>query len=762
MRKKPLAALLFVTLTACASKESARQQAIEKGNRLFEAGQFDEAEINYKRAVQADPNHSEAHYRLGLAALKLVKRDEAYRSFSRAVELLPENEDAKVRLADVALVLYTENPRRPEVLYRKAEDISSQMLKKNPDSYDGLRLQGYLRMTDNKAAEALPLLERAQAVKPGETPTMIAICRLLDQLERRKEAEDRATAYLAKHRDQQGIYDYLYVKYMSEKRTADAERIARARTDAFPKDPALALGLCAHYADLRQTAELGRCLQEVTQKHGDQASGWLMVGNFHLQFNNPAEALRAFDEGAKRPGADPVVFGKKAADALQRQAKIDEAIARLDGVLKIKADDAAGIAARARLLAATAKPDNRKQALQALQDLAGKDSQYLLDLARVRVTAKDLTGAAADLRQYVRRHTGDGYARMLLAEISDATRDHQTAFEQTEAILRVQPNNAKALLIRNRSLMGLGKLAEAKASLDGLLRKAPEDAELQVQRAFITLAEGKAADAERVFRKYYKAGSDDKRALAGLVEATLVQGRSAAAVSLIQEDIKSGAKPGLSRSLLATTAIRAGNVNLAIEQYKELLKESPQDANLHLRLGEAYQLAGNQSAAREAFGRALQLAPQSAVPHSALAMTDIAEGRVKDAEAAFRKAIQTRPEDASARNNLAYLLATTGGDLNEAEQLALEAVKRDAKNGNFSDTLGYVYLKKKNYDGAIRAFGRIVTAAPDNATYRLHLAQAYLEKGDMAKAREHLTAMQKLMLSPDEKKQVDAAMARLR
>ncbi len=762
MRPQLPAALILLVLASCANQETARQQSLDKGNRLFNEGKYDEADINYKRAVQLNPNHSEGYYRLGLAAVKRSKWDEAYRNLARAVELPPENDDAKVRLADLSLLLYTENPKRPPILYRRVEDISAALLKKDPNSYDGLRLQGFLRMTDNKGDEALRILERAAALKPDEVQVVLAITGLLDRLDRRKEADERATAYLAAHKDQRGVYDYLYVKYIAEKRVADAERIARARKESFPKDSAVALGLCVHYADQSQKQELDRCLADVIQTHGNEAATWLNVGNFHLEQNNPAEALRCFDQGAQRPGADPVVFGMRASTALQRQGKIDDAIVRLDGVLKAKPNDPGTLASRALLLAATAKPENHERAVKELTALAAQDSLYQLPLAKVRVAKRDLRGAAADLRRYVRQHGEDGAARMLLAELSDAISDHQTAFEQTEILLRVQPNDPKALLLRNRSLMGLGKLPEAKAGLDAMLARVPGDPDLQLQRAFVSLAEGKVAEAERAFRKLYRPGNTDKRPLAGLVEAGVQQGRGPAMLALIKEDLSRSADPESSRSLLAATAARTGDTNLAIEQYMELLKKTPSDPNLYLRLGEAYQVSGNQAGAREAFAKALQLAPQSAVPHSALAMTDLAEGRTKDAEAAFRKALQANPEDPSARNNLAYLLATTGGNLSEAEQLALEAVKRDAKNHNFSDTLGYVYFKKKNYDAAIQVFNRISTASPENTTYRLHLAQSYLEKGDMAKAREHLAAMQKLMLSPEEKKQVEAAMARLR
>src|SRR5258708_6061882 len=74
---------------------------LEKGNKHFDAGQYDEAALEYRHALQKNPGFGEAQYRLGLTELKRGKQVDAYRAWSAAVDLLPNRIDIKVKLADL-------------------------------------------------------------------------------------------------------------------------------------------------------------------------------------------------------------------------------------------------------------------------------------------------------------------------------------------------------------------------------------------------------------------------------------------------------------------------------------------------------------------------------------------------------------------------------------------------------------------------------------------------------------------------------------
>jgi tetratricopeptide (TPR) repeat protein len=69
-------------------------------------------------------------------------------------------------------------------------------------------------------------------------------------------------------------------------------------------------------------------------------------------------------------------------------------------------------------------------------------------------------------------------------------------------------------------------------------------------------------------------------------------------------------------------------------------------------------------------------------------------GRQQEAEATFRAVLAERNDLPGVKNDLAYLLAQRGQDLDNALALAREARQGMPASPQVADTLGYVYLKK--------------------------------------------------------------------
>ena len=127
-----------------------KQTYLSRGNKFYDAGKYADASLNYLKAIQKDPKFGEAHYRLGLSAMKLDQAREAYDSLYRATQLLPNRVDVTEKFADICLSYYLADPNHPKFLYEQITEISSQLLAKDPKSYEGLMLKGYLAQTDRK------------------------------------------------------------------------------------------------------------------------------------------------------------------------------------------------------------------------------------------------------------------------------------------------------------------------------------------------------------------------------------------------------------------------------------------------------------------------------------------------------------------------------------------------------------------------------------------------------------------------------------
>src|SRR5215471_16434124 len=146
MRKPGLSALIlsFTFVSGCGSP----QKFFTKANELAAKGATAEAILNYKKALQKDPNFGEAHYRLGLLQLNENRIPEAYQELRAAVMYSPENLDAKAKLADMCLKMYVTDPRHPKGLYDQVAQLSDALIQQDAKSYDALRLKGYLAVLD--------------------------------------------------------------------------------------------------------------------------------------------------------------------------------------------------------------------------------------------------------------------------------------------------------------------------------------------------------------------------------------------------------------------------------------------------------------------------------------------------------------------------------------------------------------------------------------------------------------------------------------
>ncbi len=111
---------------------------------------------------------------------------------------------------------------------------------------------------------------------------------------------------------------------------------------------------------------------------------------------------------------------------------------------------------------------------------------------------------------------------------------------------------------------------------------------------------------------------------------------------------------------------------------------------------------------------------------------------------AYRKVLGIDPENALALNNLAYLYAERGENLDEAMEYALQAVAAEPENPVFLDTLGWLYYKTGDYRKAREIIEKALSKEPGEPEIYEHLAEIYRSLGEEAKAKEYIDKAQEL------------------
>ena len=124
-----------------------------------------------------------------------------------------------------------------------------------------------------------------------------------------------------------------------------------------------------------------------------------------------------------------------------------------------------------------------------------------------------------------------------------------------------------------------------------------------------------------------------------------------------------------------------------------------------------------------------------------LARLYLARGDAEKAQAIYERVVAESPEIAPAKNDLAFMLASRGGDLERALRLAEEADRALPESANAADTRGFVLLRLGRHEAALEPLrSAVARAEPDDPSlptfhYHLGLALAGLARGERGRGR---------------------------
>ena len=729
---------------------------VEKGNAFFDRGEYREASLNYRKALQKDPKSGEAYHRLGLSEWKQGNAADAFQALSFAVQLSPDSEPSRVDLCNFALEIYLQDPQRPKLLYDRLVALGEELLRKNPNSPDGFRVKGYLALLDHKPQPALEFFRRANQARPGQEEIIVGFMEALYQSQQVAEAEKLGLDSIAEDKNGR-IYDALVRLYSSTGRTADAEQLLIRKTKDHPREARYALELAAYYAQARKSAEMTAALQPLITDAAAFPEGRLRVGEFYAGRADWPHAIEQFQAGASANPKD-IRYRERIAQVLVFQNKRPEALKILDDAVQSKSADPRSRELRAALLLENpepGKPDQGIAEFQSLVNQAPNDILLRFLFAKAQLQRGNIGAARAQLTEVTSRDPSFLEARLLSAEIALQEGQFNEALRHSSDALTLDPNNFRAQFARASALLALGSLDQAESAFNGLLRQAPGSVDVRLQLALLESRKKNFSGAETAYKKILDSSPGELRALAGLVQIYSGLRQMDRAIGLLSGELQRSKGRAEIRNMLADTAARAGKYDLAIEQYQLLAAANPDSIDAKIQLADVLQRKGDVPGAISILESAAAKQPGDVRPPAMLAALFDRSNRRDEAKVQCRKALALRPNDVALMNNLADMLAETGDSLDEALQLARQAVQKEPANPIFSDTLGWVYLKKGMNDNAVQTLRQLVQQHSDNAVFSYHLGVALFQKGDSAEARLQLGRALELQPSSELKKQIN-------
>jgi tetratricopeptide (TPR) repeat protein len=158
---------------------------------------------------------------------------------------------------------------------------------------------------------------------------------------------------------------------------------------------------------------------------------------------------------------------------------------------------------------------------------------------------------------------------------------------------------------------------------------------------------------------------------------------------------------------LAVALTHKGLLDEAIDHYEKAAKMRPDYGHAYLNLGSILLGKGRTDEAIALWRKAAATLPEDAGFHIILGDEFLKKGLPKDAIAEYEHATQIFPRDFVARNNLAWLLATSSdGSIRDGER-AIELAERAAqlssgKNANHLRTLAAAYAEVGRFSDAVK------------------------------------------------------------
>jgi tetratricopeptide (TPR) repeat protein len=743
--------------------------------------------------LKRDPRYGAAHYKLALTALKTNDVGSAVGALRRAIELLPKDSpdrwDSIVKLCEIYLAV----AKGEKTYMDEVEDFTKQILARDPNSFDGHRLFADIHYT--KATEAfrtkredagkvelgaaIAEYRKADSIKAGQQGVSMQLARALSANSQFAEAEELYRRVIAKDKSYQYAYTEMYRLFLFQAAAAAranktdivndmkgrAEQILKLAYQNNPKQYQFLTLLAMHYYGERRTQDMGAVLQQIKGHSKDFDQAYLTVGDFYLRMGDGDSAIREYKEGITKDAKKKATYNKRIIEVLMRQGKRTEAAEVNTAILKDDPNDNDARGLSATFMLDRGDVTKALSELQAVVTRAPDNAVARFQLGRAHSAMGEFEQARQHFQKAIELRPDYVLARLALAQLQVTRGEFEAALKTAESVLTIDQGNVNARLIESAALMGQKKFTDSRVILDQMVKTAPSSPDVLFQLGVVNLAEGKHKEAEDAFRRAYQLNPANSRGLMGVVETNMAQNKPDAALALLQQE--SDKAPNRTDLLLAlgNTAVRAGKFDFAVQTYQKMIpaleKNSKQLGDAYLRIGETYRRKNDLNSAVQALQKARETLPQNIIVLSTLALTLDGAGRRGEAKQVYEATLKLQPDNAVVLNNLAFLLAETGGDLDDALTKAQRAKQLMPSLAEISDTLGWIYLKKNLPDQAIEIFKDLVSKQPQHATYRFHLGMAYSQKGDKTRATEQLKEALKFNPNNEDKKKIQDLITRL-
>ena len=764
--KRPLlvAAVALIVL-GCSTPEEKASSYLKDGKDLFEKGNYAQAGLQFRNALQMNGKLPEAWLYLGKIDLRNQKWDDAYKDLSRAVALDPNNTEALAELGSLQLGAGQ---------VQDAMKTSESLLKLEPKNAGAHTLRGAvmyrlqnLDMAENEAKAALD-------IDPKHVDAML----LLARVDQSKGDADAALKVIKEGLAQNATNIPLQLVQIDilEAEGKSDEVIAAYETliQQSPKERAYRNLLAAHYLKHKQPEQAQQVLEQAVADFPDEADAKIAVIRFAERYGDKAKAIelaRGYTE--KSPDATEIKFelarlliadsqkdaGKKiyldlaaseknpvviqAQTSLARLAmadgNTDEAEDRISKVLALDSRNGDALMLRAVIAMQQEKPADAVTYLNSVLTDSPNSARALMLLGQAYMLRGQIELGKEQYYRAIEANPSDASVPVAFADVLAQRQEYSQAENVLDRYLARDPNNLAALRamaqvrLRKQDWLGAQQIAEKLKTLEGgqTTSEQIEGSVLQAQKKF--------GASNAIFQQLYAQNPNLQQPIAAVVQNYMQSGKKEEAKAFLADVLKTNPKNATANMLLGSVYEVEGAKDKADTAFKEAIAAAPDSSEVRLRYAQILVVRGDKDDALKVLSDGLNARPDDVVLMLGTALVQQYVGDFDKAIAEYEKILKRQPRVDIAANNLASMLTDNRTDKESHERALNLAMRfRDSNIPYFLDTLGWAYFKLDMADDALTWLKKAVDGAPNAAILRYHLALAQLKTGNTAAAKQNL------------------------
>ena len=380
--------------------------------------------------------------------------------------------------------------------------------------------------------------------------------------------------------------------------------------------------------------------------------------------------------------------------------------------------------------------DAAKTALSSAYAHAPRDAHLAELRSKVFARLGDLNAAIAEYKRLLTLDVESAFAHRGLAAAYLEQGAIQPTIHHAERAVELDPFSSSPYFLLSKARAREGRRDTARREMERHHEMQQYEQEIE---ALEKQSQKEPADAQLGF---------------ALAARHVAQGNDRAAVIIYEDLLNSNVAPLETRNRMALVRMRQGELEEAEVLLGEATRLDPAATAPHVGLGEIHAARGEWERAATSFTYAVERDPRleaahvgllkvlvmlgdrqrvlvaterwtQTAPGSALAWAEWGTvcyrlGDVREASASLERALILDPDNLPAANNLAWILAETGGELDRALRLVEHVIQREPIASAY-DTLAYVHERRGHLADAIDAIERAIRLAPEDETFRTRL-----------------------------------------